>query len=363
MKKNRKYVIRGLFALLAVAALYFLFAGGNGKKDELKLVEASRGTVVEKAMAVGTIEPEKEVRVKSAIPGIVSQVLFRVGDRVKRGQPLLTVLPNPTPLDYAESRRQMELAEVTMQKLRSEWERNVKLFRDNLISASVMEGVESQYREAALRHRMSSEKFELLQKGNATVAGQKVDSVVRSPIDGVVLSQSVFEGDPVVPLTNYQPGTDLCALADMGRILFKGTVDEIDVGKLQPQMAVEIQIGALPQARVSGRLERIYPKARKEGNATLFDVEIVVLPAEGVTLRAGYSATAMVKIREARDVLTVPERLVTFENGKRWVEVKRGEKVERCEIETGLSDGLVMEVRRGLTAGAQVVERPPREIQ
>jgi HlyD family secretion protein len=152
-------------------------------------------------------------------------------------------------------------------------------------------------------------------------------------------------------------------MADMGTILFKGTVDEIDVGKLESGMPAEIKVGALPDTSVAGKLLRISPKAKKDGNATLFDIEVAILDSAGKTLRAGYSATAYVKIREHKNVLVIPERLVTFEKDKRYVEVKDGEAINKKEIKTGLSDSLNIEVTEGLKEGQEVVERPPREIK
>jgi len=363
----KKWIFRGLSLLMLLVFFYFLFACGK-KKVETKLVEAVRGNIQEKALAVGTIEPEKEIKVKSTIPGIVSDVLFKVGDSVKSGAPLFEISPNPTPLEYVDARRSMELAEVTMQKIKSDWTRQLELYRGNLISKSEMDAVEGAYREAELRHKTSAERFELLEKGRIRMSNRNIDSLIKSPIAGIVLSQSVFQGDPVVPLTNFQPGTELCSLADMASLLFKGTVDEIDVGKIADGMAAEIQIGALPDTKIPGRVDRIFPKAKKEGNATLFDIWVVILEAPGVTLRAGFSATASIQIRERKQIVLIPERLVVFEDGKKFVEVPESEgkgelKTRKVEIQTGLSDGLNIEVLSGLKEGDKVVERPPREIK
>jgi HlyD family secretion protein len=154
----------------------------------------------------------------------------------------------------------------------------------------------------------------------------------------------------------------------MQSLRFKGTVDEIDVGKITAGMAADIQIGALPDAKIPGSVVRIYPKAKKDGNATLFDIEISIAPPEGTTLRAGFSATASIRIRERRQVLVLPERLVIFENGKRFVELPAGpngsaEQTKKVEIQTGLSDGLNVEILSGVKDGDKVVERPPREIK
>jgi HlyD family secretion protein len=360
----KKWIFRGFAAAFILLFFYFLLACGK-KKDETKLVAVTRGDIQEKALAVGTIEPERETKVKSTIPGIVSEVLFKVGDSVKTGDQLFRISPNPTPLEYVEARRSMEVAEVTMKKLKADWERQLHMFKTNLISKSEMEAVESAFEEANLKYKIALERLELLEKGRISMSNKQIDSIIKSPAAGIILSQSVFQGDPVVPLTNYQPGTELCSLADMQSLRFKGTVDEIDVGKIVSGMDAEITIGALPDAKITGQVTRIYPKAKKEGNATLFDIEISIVNPEGATLRAGFSATASIRIRDRKQVLMLPERLVIFENGKRFVEVPEGQgkQIKRIEIQTGLSDGLNVEILSGLKEGDKVVERPPREIK
>ncbi len=358
----KKVFFYGLGILLVVVALLFIFSSKNGSGPGYKLVEAKKGSIEERALAVGTIEPDKEIKVKSAISGIVSEVFFKIGDIVETEAPLFKISPNPTPLAYAEARRNMEIAEVTMEQVLKEKQRMIQLYDERMISSSQMEAVDARYNEASLRYKIAGEKFKLLEKGRISFFDKNIDSIIKSPITGVVLTRDVNVGDPVVPLTEFQPGTELCAMADMGKMLFKGTVDEIDVGKMIPGMIAEIHIGALPESQIEGKLGRISPKARKEGNATLFDIEVEVVKTTGTMLRAGYSATCYVKIREKKDVLIIPERLVTFEEGKRFVETKEGETIRKVEIKTGLSDSLNIEVLEGLKEGQQIVERPPREI-
>ncbi len=359
----KKVFIYGFGIILVLFAVIFLLSGNNGNGQQFKLVSVERGVIAEKALAVGTIEPDKEIKVKSIISGIISEIYFKIGDFIKKEQPLFKISPNPTPLEYVEARRNMEIAEVTMKQLLKEKERRISLFQDRLISRSEMDDMDARYNEVNLKYKIAKEKFQLMEKGRIMVSDKNIDSIIKSPITGVILSQYVYVGDPVVPLTNFQPGTELCAMADMGEILFKGTVDEIDVGKLEPGMMAEIQVGALPNTKVKGKLLRISPKAKKEGNATLFDIEVAVLDSSGKTLRAGYSATAYIKIQEKKDVLIIPERLVTFEKEKQFVEVKEGNSVSKIEIKTGLSDSLNVEVKEGLKQVQKVVERPPREIE
>ncbi len=358
----KKIMMYGIGVIMVALAVLFFSSGSEDNGNMYKLVKVERGSIAEKALAVGTIEPDKEIKVKSTIPGIISEVHFKVGDFVKKGAPLFKITPNPTPLEYVETRRNMEIAEVSMRELQQQRKRKDSLFKDRLISQAEMENVDSRFREQQLKYRIAKEKFQLLEKGRIRVSNRSINSIIKAPITGVALSQSVYEGDPVVPLTNFQPGTGMCTMADMENMLFKGTVDEIDVGKLEPGMPVDIQAGALPGTVITGKLLRIAPKAKKDGNATLFDIELSVLDSSGKKLRAGYSATAYVKIRERKDVLVLPERLVTFEDDGAYVEIEQGETVNRKTIKTGLSDSLNIEVVEGLTEGQEVVERPPREI-
>jgi HlyD family secretion protein len=153
----------------------------------------------------------------------------------------------------------------------------------------------------------------------------------------------------------------------MSDLVFKGTVDEIDVGKLHVGLPARIKVGALPTDVVTGKVSRIAPQAQQKEGATLFDVEIELDKGTNATLRAGYSANADLIIREKKDVLTIPERLVTFEDGgkKTFVEIPGlTEKAEprRVEVKLGISDGLNVEVVSGLAKDQKLVQRPPKEI-
>jgi HlyD family secretion protein len=164
-------------------------------------------------------------------------------------------------------------------------------------------------------------------------------------------------------LTSYQAGTELLILADLESMFFKGTVDEIDVGKLEEGMAAELEIGAIPDQKVMGKLDKISPKAKKQENATLFDVEINITQRGEKIIRAGYSANAKLVINKSANTLYIPERLVLFIDGKTYVEIKneKGEIVNN-EVKIGLSDGINVEILEGLKEGDEIVERPPKEI-
>lgn len=362
----RKVVV-GLVLVAAVGAgAAAVFTHANSKDDKgFKTVAVSRGAVVEKALAVGAIRPKREIQVKSKISGIVKRSFREVGDRVKAGDPLFEILPDPTPLELTEARREVEIAKNIHEQAHRQYERSRSLSQQGILSSQDADKADKDVQDAAIRLRLASEKLALVEKGRVKSEQLNVESILRAPIDGTVLELLVNEGDPVVPLTSYQAGTALTTLADMSTLVFKGTVDEIDVGKLAEALPARIKVGALPEAKVDGRVYKIAPKSKTQEGATLFDVEIELKPGPGVVLRAGYSANADVVVREKQGVLLLPERLVTFKDGQASVEVPgaKPDEPQRKGVKVGLSDGLNVEVAEGLREGELVVERPPKKIE
>ena len=192
-----------------------------------------------------------------------------------------------------------------------------------------------------------------------------IDSVVTSPIDGYILERSVNIGDPVDALGSRSGGTVLCILADMDTLVFRGTVDEIDVGHLKEGMGARIQVGALPECLLNGTVDEISLKGKPRNNATVFEVRLSFERPEGVVLRAGYSATASILVQNKDNVLLLPERVIERRKGEAFVRILQepAGSGETRQIETGLSDGLMTEVISGVDEGQRVLERTYEEIE
>jgi HlyD family secretion protein len=364
MKRKTK-VWMGAFgvALLLGAAGTMMALRGNDGSSEHRTVEVRRDSLVQKALAVGNIEPDVEIEVKSQISGVVRKLFVEEGAFVNSGEPLIEVAPNPTPIELADSKRQVELREIELQNLRKDLDRKRELRAREFITQEELERAERDYEQSVVQVQMAKERVALMEKGSVRIGSRNIEGVIRSPIDGFVLESLVEQGDPVVPLSNFQEGTVLITMAEMSDLIFRGTVDEIDVGKLSEGMPAAIKIGALPEAKVEGEVYAISLKARTDDNATVFPIEIALTDVEGVKLRAGYSANADIIIDRRRDVLVIPERLVRFEDEVALVTVLLPDgTTEDREIRTGLSDAIQIEVIEGLEEGEKVVEPPPREI-
>ncbi|MFQ5498720.1 MAG: efflux RND transporter periplasmic adaptor subunit [Candidatus Zixiibacteriota bacterium] len=345
------------------AVLFFAIDGSAKKDDENKTFAVKRGSIIDKALAVGRIEPKREIAIKSKIGGIVRRAYVEIGDKVKVGDPLFDIAPDPTPVEYTEAKRQVEIAQVSFDNTRLEYERTESLRDKQLISHQEYDNQRAKYEEEELRLRLAQEKLSLIQSGKATVADLDVNNVIKSPMAGIVLSRLVDEGDPVVPLTSFQAGTELMTIAQMDNLVFNGNVDEIDVGKLFEGMPAEVEIGAIPDEHMKGIVRKISPKAHREEGSTMFEVEVTLEQTSSSFLRAGYSANANVIITKKEDILLAPERLVKFDDSVATVEVQDSLGVITSRtIETGLSDGINIEIVSGLEEGELLVERPPREI-
>lgn len=361
----KKKIIFSSVAVIVLGGASFLFFGSkkSSYESDLLKVKVIRGTVVDKALAVGTIEPENEISVKSKVSGVVSRIFVDVGIYVKIGEPLLEVRPDPTPSELAAAKRQVQMSQVDLDNMKKQKVRQESLMKSHLISDKEYEDFQMQYEESDLKLKIASENLALMESGKIKIGETEIESIVKAPISGYVLNRTIEVGDPVTPLTSYQEGTVLMKMANMERLIFKGTVDEIDVGKMKEGMDVEIKVGALPSDTVRGILRKIWLKAEKKDNSTVFPVEILIPVAKNAVLRAGYSANADIIIQKKANVLTIPERVITFSNDSGFVNVAFGKnKDERRYIKTGLSDAINIEVVSGLKDSDEVFEKPVKKI-
>jgi len=364
-------LLRLLLILIVVGtaggAIYAYVGNGGGEENGFTLIEAELGDITEKALAVGQIEPRERFQVKSKISGIVARCYVEVGDVVRAGDPLFEIAPDPTPQELLNVDHRVRSADASFGKARADYERGLELHEEGLLSKGDLDAIKETYELAQVSVDQARDNRELTRLGIVSGSVTDVERIIRSTASGTVLSRAVDVGDPVVPLTSYQPGTELASIADMRDLIFEGTVDEIDVGKIAAGLTCRIKVGALPDEVVTGRLSRIAPQAQRSEGATLFDVEIELDPDQEVTLRAGYSANADVVIREKTEIILIPERLVVFsEDGlETFVEIPGlgpETEPEKVTVTLGLSDGLNVEVIEGLQVGDQIVQRPPKEI-
>jgi HlyD family secretion protein len=355
-----------LLVMAIAAAIFFAvlkcLEGKSGSNNPFVVV--TRGSIERHAVATGTIGPEFEVLVKPQISGIVSQVFKRMGEKVHAGEPLVKIKPNPTPFDSVAAKRSVEAARLNEERA-MEFRDKANPFAKVMSLMMGRKEMERQFEQARLGRVRAEEQLDLIEEGKVIMDDEVIDSVVTSPIDGYILERQVNVGDPVNALVSQSGGTILCVLADMDSLVFRGTVEEIDVGHLKEGMEARIQVGALPERLLHGTLDEISLKAQQKNNTAVFEVRLSFERPKDVVLRAGYSATANILVEKKDNILLLPERVVERRKTEAFVQVLKepAGSSETRRIETGLSDGLMTEIVSGLDEGQRVLERTYKEIQ
>lgn len=353
-----KTLVKTILVLLVLAlfagGLYFLVQRNQKPPVEYATETASLGTVIKKAVATGSIVPRREVTMKSRVSGVVEKLHLNPGELVERGALIakIRVVPDAVALNAAQAR--YETARITANNADLELNRRRKLFRENLISKDEYEKYRFDNdikREEVDRSRSN---LALIRDGGSGEGGT-VSNEIRSTVSGTILNVPVKEGESVTETNNFNEGTTIATIADMTDMVFIGTVDESEVGRIQEGMNLQISIGAIEDQVFAGVLEFISPKGVKEDGAVQFEVRAALTGSESATIRAGYSANADIVLDRRDDVVTLDERALLFTDEGVYVLEKTAEQVfARREITTGLSDGIRIEIVDGLTDGSVV---------
>lgn len=393
--------------VLLTAGLIFYFVKQK-KKDpgNLKFEKPAYADVIRKTVATGVVKPRLEINIKPQVSGVIEEIYIVEGQVIEKGAPVakIKLIPSQISINQAqtnvdlsnlqvkEAERELtrqrkiaqqsldvEAARLNYENAKIEEERQRRLYEDGVISQQEYNQVKldlnlrkATYENTKISSENSLRQFEntldirrselrsavdnlnLLKEGAAKNSKQ-VSNIVTSPVSGMVLDIPVEEGSSVIERNNFNEGTTVAIIADMNALIFEGKVDESDVGKLKEGMPLILKIGALDSITFNATLEFISPKGVKEEGTVKFEVKAAVRPDSSIFLRAGYSANGDVVLEKRSQVLTVKERDIIHDKDKKFVEVKKSEKiVEKVEIKTGLSDGLITEILSGLDTTIQV---------
>ncbi len=358
-------MIKTGFMLLLVGgfvAASALFLVNRNQQSEVTYVTAviGSGSLINKAVANGSIVPRREVTIKSRVSGVVEKLHVQPGEVIKRDALIakIRVVPDAVALNSAQAR--YETARISASNAQLEFQRRAELYKKKLIAKDDYEKFRFDYRIAREEEEGARSNLRLIREGG-TGEGGTVSNEVRSTVDGTVLDVPVKEGVSVTETNNFNEGTTIASIADMTDMVFTGTVDESEVGRIREGMALEITVGAIEGETFTGALEYISPKGLKDEGSVQFEVRAAIAGAS--QLRAGYSASADVVLDRRDDVVVIDEKFLMFEGGGSngeskadvfvWKQLPDG-SVERIKLETGLSDGIFIEVVSGLVSGDTV---------
>lgn len=351
MKKFGKYIAMALIAVLFVGTFVFLFRKSRPEKIFYEDIPATVATVSRTTVVTGKIEPRNEVNIKPQINGIISELFKEAGQEVKEGEVIarLKVIPDMNSLSSAQSR--VRLAEINVAQARTDYEREKALYDKNLVSAEEYDKVVQSYNQAREERAAAQDALEVIRDGVSSSNATGSSTLVRSTITGLILDIPVKVGNSVIQANTMNDGTTVATVADMTDLIFDGNIDETEVGLLAEGMSMSIRIGALPEYSSEATLEYISPKATVNNSANQFEIKAALKINSDEMIRSGYSANAVIELAKAENVVTIRESAVLFEDGEAFVYVKNGDEYGRTKVETGLSDGVNIEIKSGLREG------------
>lgn len=355
MKKILKLIAAALAAFVFIGTLVFLYLNGRAKPVEYLEVQPMITDIVNTTVVTGKIEPRNGVNIKPQISGIITQINKEAGQMVKAGEIIakVKVVPDMNQLSSAESR--VRLAQINVKQAEVNYNREKVLYEKGLVSAEEYDKLKQSFRQASEEVKAARDQLEVVKNGVSQINAGASSTLIRSTITGLILDIPVQVGNSVILSNTFNDGTTIATVADMTNLIFKGNIDETEVGRLVTGMPMTITVGALKNLVLKASLEYVSPKSVESNGTNQFEIKAAVKLHNGATIRSGYSANAQIVLARADKVLAIPESTIEFVGDESFVYVVKGDKdakqYERRKIITGLSDGMNIEVKSGLRRG------------
>ncbi|MBQ9399799.1 MAG: efflux RND transporter periplasmic adaptor subunit [Bacteroidales bacterium] len=352
MKKVLKYILFAVIALILVGTFVMLYRNSRPEAVVYKDIVATKGDISKTTVVTGKIQPRNEVNIKPQINGIIAELYKQAGEQVQEGEVIakLRVIPDMSSLSSAQSR--LRLSELNLKQAKTNYEREKALWDKNLVSNEEYDQVLQAYNQAQEERAAAKDALEVIRDGVSSSNSNGSATLVRSTISGLILDIPVKVGNSVIQANTMNEGTTVAAVANMKDLIFDGSIDETEVGTLAEGTPMQITIGALQNYSFDAVLEYISPKAVETNGANQFEIKAAVQVPEGRMIRSGYSANAEIELERVEGVICIEETALEFEGDSTYVYRKEADgKYTRIPVTTGLSDGINIEIREGLSEG------------
>ena len=359
--KTKKYLKIGLLVLVAAIFVWtfvFLWQKSRPEVTVYNVVTPQVADLEKTTVATGKVEPRDEVLIKPQISGIIDELYKEAGQQVKKNEIIarVKVIPELGTLASAESR--VRLAEINGAQAETDFARLEELHQMGLISNEEYEKGRVTVQQAREELQAAKDNRDIVRDGITQSSADISSTLIRSTIDGLILDVPVKVGNSVIMANTMNEGTTIASVADMSDLIFRGNIDETEVGRVHEGMPVKITIGALQDLTFDALLEYIAPKATEQNGANQFEIKAALTVPDTVTIRSGYSANAEIVLDHATGTLAIPEGAVEFSGDSTFVYVLtdsvNGQQFERRPVRVGMSDGIHIAILDGLTAQDRV---------
>lgn len=358
--KNKKVWYGAAAIVIIILVIWFLSGGKKEQKVEFETVKVERQDIHTSITATGTIEPVTSVTVGTQVSGIVSKLYVDYNSIVKKGQVIAELDKTNLISELNRSRADLTSAQSTLSYELANFNRYKTLHDKGLVSADEFESARLSYEKA--RQTVASSR-ESVRKAETNLGY----ATITSPIDGVVLSKAVEEGQTVAASFNTpelftiaQDLTDMRVIAD---------IDEADIGGVKEGQRVTFTVDAFPEDQFEGSVTQVRQQATTESNVVTYEV-VISARNNDLKLKPGLTANVTIYILEKNDVLAVPSKALRFmpneailKEGQVIEDVEaprklwtlKGNKFKAHKVETGITNGMMTEITGGISAGTEVL--------
>ena len=302
------------------------------------------------SVVTGKVIPEDEVEIKPQLNGIIEKILVEEGDTVQNGQLIAVIKVVPYERSVYGAQAQVTSSKLNLENGEKQLNRAKELFAKQIISQQEFEDAELRYNSAKENLKAAENDLEIIRNGS--VAGSSTANTnIRATLSGTILEIPVEVGDQVIAANNFNAGTSVAIIADLSQMIFEGKVDEAEVGNLTNGMKIIVSMAAIPNKEFDAKLKFVAPKGTEEGGAVQFKIEAELALDDDTFVRAGYSANGALVVNSKTDIMVIPEAVLQFDRKTQqpYVEIEISDQnFERREIETGLSDGIKVEILSGV---------------
>ena len=290
MKRYSKLIIAAIIALIFIGTFVFLWQKSQPKEVVYNEFTPKMEDIQKTTIITGKIEPRNEVNVKPQISGIITELLKEPGQTVQQGEVIakVKVIPDMGQLSSAEAR--VRLSEINLKQAQVNFNREENLYNQKLVSADEYDKVKQALHQAKEEKTAAEDALQVVRDGVSKANASASSTLIRSTISGVILDIPVKVGNSVILANTFNDGTTIATVANMNDLIFRGNIDETEVGQLVSGMPMKITIGALQDLQFDAALEYISPKAVESNGANQFEIKAAVKLAEGGKIRSGYSA-------------------------------------------------------------------------
>lgn len=358
MKKFFKWVGIILIAAIFIGTFMFLYQKSQPEVTEYEINEVMLKDLEKLTIVTGKIEPRDEVNIKPQISGIITELYKEAGQMVKKDEVIAKVKVIPDMGNLASAENRVKLANISLNQAQTDFDRMKNLYNEKVITAEDYEKAENALKNAKAELTAAKDALNIVREGVSLSNAQMSTTLIRSTIDGLILDVPVKVGNSVILSNSFNDGTTIATVADMSKLIFRGNIDETEVGRIVEGMPVVITVGAVQDLKLDATLEYISPKGVESNGANQFEIKAAITVPQGSTLRSGYGANAQIVLERATKATCVPEASIEFKADSTFVYVLTDsvpvKKFKRQPVQTGLSDGINIEIKSGLKVGQKV---------